>query len=152
ADALPGFPSKRRHLLPKEILGVETRSFDHEAPQPTTNPDLTVWALMNALKQCSSRVIPLPRQDQASINSPPIRELQVRTKLDMQSMVETPYTLNLQRSQNCDAMVRHLFGEERQERCTRCVQGKGALLGCITTSSSKVCTNCDWNWSGICSL
>lgn len=70
----------------------------------------------------------------------------------MQSMVETPYTLNLQRSQNCDAMVRHLFGEERQERCTRCVQGKGALLGCITTSSSKVCTNCDWNRSGICSL
>lgn len=69
ADVLPGFPSKRRHLLPKEILGVETRSFDHEAPQPTTNPDLTVWALMNALKQCSSRVILLPRQDQASINS-----------------------------------------------------------------------------------
>lgn len=73
ADVLTGFPSKRRHLLPKEILGVETRSFDHEAPQPTTNPDLTVWALMNALKQCSSRVIPLPRQDQASINSSAVR-------------------------------------------------------------------------------
>lgn len=68
SEPLIGFPSNRLGFLPKEILGVETRVFNHEAPQPATNPDLTVWALMNALKTCSSRVLPLLSLEKVSLD------------------------------------------------------------------------------------
>ncbi|KAH8659691.1 hypothetical protein BGZ61DRAFT_370052 [Ilyonectria robusta] len=144
-----GFPSSRLRFLPEEVLGIKTRVFNHEARQPATNPDLTVWALMNALKNCSSRVFPL-----LSLNKP-VRELQIRARYDMRNAQPTPYVLNFTRSQNSDAMIRHLFGEEleAEESCDRCAQDKGALIGCITTESSKICSNCDWNRSGLgCSL
>ncbi|KAL5610905.1 hypothetical protein FOBRF1_007022 [Fusarium oxysporum] len=37
-------------LLPKEVLGIETRTFAYRVEQPESNLDLTVWALINALK------------------------------------------------------------------------------------------------------
>ncbi|KAH7137879.1 hypothetical protein EDB81DRAFT_901722 [Dactylonectria macrodidyma] len=130
-EPLIGFPSSRLCFLPKEIFGIETRVFDHEAAQPDANPDLTVWALMNALKHCSTRVLPI-----LELNKP-ARELELRSR------------------QNCDAMIRHLMGDEReaQDCCTRCAQKKGALIGCIVAEGSTICGNCDWNRSGLgCSL
>jgi hypothetical protein len=73
----------------------------------------------------------------------------------MRSLKQNPYVLNFSRSQNCDAMIRHLMGDEReaQDCCTRCAQKKGALIGCIVAEGSTICGNCDWNRSGLgCSL
>ncbi|KAH7109408.1 hypothetical protein B0J13DRAFT_613213 [Dactylonectria estremocensis] len=148
-EPLIGFPSSRLCFLPKEIFGIETRVFDHEAAQPDANPDLTVWALMNALKHCSTRVLPI-----LELNKP-ARELELRSRYDMRSLKQNPYVLNFSRSQNCDAMIRHLMGDEReaQDCCTRCAQKKGALIGCIVAEGSTICGNCDWNRSGLgCSL
>ncbi|KAH6951116.1 hypothetical protein BKA56DRAFT_606089 [Ilyonectria sp. MPI-CAGE-AT-0026] len=125
-EPLIGFPSSRLCFLPKEIFGIETRVFDHEAAQPDANPDLT-----------------------------PVRELELRSRYDMRSLKQNPYVLNFSRSQNCDAMIRHLMGDEReaQDCCTRCAQKKGALIGCIVAEGSTICGNCDWNRSGLgCSL
>lgn len=66
-EPLIGFPSSRLCFLPKEIFGIETRVFDHEAAQPDANPDLTVWALMNALKHCSTRVLPILELNKLSL-------------------------------------------------------------------------------------
>lgn len=42
-------------LLPKEILGIDTRTFAYKVEQPESNPDLTVWALINALKGSTTK-------------------------------------------------------------------------------------------------
>ncbi|KAJ3536389.1 hypothetical protein NM208_g6745 [Fusarium decemcellulare] len=62
-----------------------------------------------------------------------------------------PYVLNFNSSQNCDAMIRHLYGEERSngDSCSKCRQDQGGLVGCVVYSDMHAnCANCDWNRSG----
>ncbi|KAH6981373.1 hypothetical protein EDB80DRAFT_255377 [Ilyonectria destructans] len=54
-----GFPPARLAALPTKVLGVNTRTFTYGGPQPTSNPDLTIWAVGNALKTCSNKVLDL---------------------------------------------------------------------------------------------
>ncbi|KAJ4327839.1 hypothetical protein N0V84_001649 [Fusarium piperis] len=145
ADAIPGYPSARGRYVPPTVFGVETSTFDYNAPLPTANPDLTVWVLMNAINGCSSKVIKLLTEGQ------PIRQLELRNKVDSRSLKPIPYNINLRNSQNCDAMIRHLYGEEldEEDQCTKCKDSKGALIGCIVCPEIVPnCANCDWNRSG----
>ncbi|KAH6953676.1 hypothetical protein BKA56DRAFT_638335 [Ilyonectria sp. MPI-CAGE-AT-0026] len=131
-------------LLPKEILGIDTRTFAYKVEQPESNPDLTVWALINALKGSTTK-------GQSAVDSTKtVRELRVRVKSSNKSLEDTPYTLNFASRQNCDAMLRHLYGDEREdtERCLKCTKRNGALIGCVVSETNPACANCDWNRSG----
>lgn len=81
----------------------------------------------------------------------PVRQLELRTKVDSRSLKPIPYNINLRNSQNCDAMIRHLYGEEldEEDQCAKCKDSKGALIGCIVCPDIVPnCANCDWNRSG----
>lgn len=49
------FGEEKSSKLPKEVLEIDTCTFTYKGEQPTENPDLTVWALMNALKGSSKK-------------------------------------------------------------------------------------------------
>ncbi|RSL60472.1 hypothetical protein CEP54_006776 [Fusarium duplospermum] len=145
AEEIPGYPSARARYVHETIFGVQTSTFDYNGPLPTANPDLTVWVLMHAINGCSSKVIKLLTEGQ------PIRQLELRTKVDSRSLKPIPYNINLRNSQNCDAMIRHLYGEEldEEDQCTKCKDSKGALIGCVVCPNVVPnCANCDWNRSG----
>ncbi|KAH7253220.1 hypothetical protein B0J15DRAFT_560369 [Fusarium solani] len=127
AEEIPGYPSARARYVPATVFGVETSSFDYNSPLPTANPDLTVWVLMHAINGCSSKVIKLLSEGR------PVRQLELRTKVDSRSLKPIPYNINLRNSQNCDAMIRHLYGEEldEEDQCAKCKDSKGALIGCV---------------------
>ncbi|KAF4469186.1 hypothetical protein FALBO_3915 [Fusarium albosuccineum] len=167
SDDIPGFSQGRSHLVPEAVFGVPTRTFPYTSNQPEKNPDLTVWALMRAVAGCSGKVAralppkqffihalssikpPLPL-----VNAPkPVRQLQIRSKPNPMSsgLGSLPYVLNFNSSQNCDAMIRHLYGEERSngDSCSKCRQDQGGLVGCVVYSDMHAnCANCDWNRSG----
>ncbi|KAF5005435.1 hypothetical protein FDECE_8100 [Fusarium decemcellulare] len=147
SDDIPGFSQGRSHLVPEAVFGVPTRTFPYTSNQPEKNPDLTVWALMRAVAGCSGKVArALPRKQ-------PVRQLQIRSKPNPMSsgLGSLPYVLNFNSSQNCDAMIRHLYGEERSngDSCSKCRQDQGGLVGCVVYSDMHAnCANCDWNRSG----
>jgi hypothetical protein len=43
------------NLLPKKVLDVETYTFAYKTDKPDTNPEATIWALMNALKGSTTK-------------------------------------------------------------------------------------------------
>ena len=53
------FPSGRGEKIPPIVFGVDTRSFAYNGPQPASNPELTVWALMNAIAYASFKGVNL---------------------------------------------------------------------------------------------
>ncbi|KAL2672614.1 hypothetical protein Neosp_013327 [[Neocosmospora] mangrovei] len=145
AEEIPGYPSARARYVPATVFGVQTSSFDYNALLPSANPELTVWALMHAINGCSSKVIKILSERR------PVRQLELRTKVDSRSLKPVPYNINLRNSQNCDAMIRHLYGEELEEedQCAKCKDSKGALIGCVVCPDIVAnCANCDWNRSG----
>ncbi|KAH7124691.1 hypothetical protein EDB81DRAFT_951668 [Dactylonectria macrodidyma] len=143
----PGFDPARAQHLPAKVLGVRTATFSYDAEQPTTNPDFSVWLLMNAVKGASSVGIP------AIDKTKEIRSVIMNTKTDAH-LKSTPYKVNLRNSQNCDAILRYMYGDEREgtDRCSKCMAAKGALPKCVIWGTFS-CANCDWNRSGaVCSL
>ncbi|KAH6961808.1 hypothetical protein BKA56DRAFT_499542 [Ilyonectria sp. MPI-CAGE-AT-0026] len=139
-----GFPPARLAALPTKVLGVNTRTFTYGGPQPTSNPDLTIWALGNALKTCSNKVLDLIDL------SKPVRQLEIRMRPKVFGQEKRPCTVTFNGSQNADALLRHLFGDDREpsQHCVKCREGKGALVGCVVTKGIESCANCDWNRSG----
>ncbi|KAM0426527.1 hypothetical protein ACHAPT_008219 [Fusarium lateritium] len=145
ADAIPAYPPARGRYVPATVFGVQTSTFNYNCPLPPANPDLTVWVLMHAINGCSSKVIKLLSEGR------PVRQLELRTKVDSRSLKPIPYNINLRNSQNCDAMIRHLYGEEldEEDQCVKCKDAKGALVGCVVCPDIVPnCANCDWNRSG----
>ncbi|KAH7112053.1 hypothetical protein EDB81DRAFT_828982 [Dactylonectria macrodidyma] len=136
-------------LLPKKVHDIDTYDFAYKTEMPDSNPDITVWALLNALKGCTTKGLEAIDPDKAP------RLLEVRTKKKKKSKEEEPYTMNFAGGQNCDAMLRHLYGDEREDtdRCNKCTKNLGALKGCMVIEGVSSCANCDWNRSGAaCSL
>lgn len=131
--------------LPKTVFDIDTYTFPYKSERPDKNPELTVWALLNAFKGCTVKGLEAADRDKE------VRLLEVRTKKSKATTANEPYSLNFSSGQNCDAMLRHLFGTERDdmEVCEKCRKENGALKGCITTREpNSACANCDWNRSG----
>ena len=53
----PGFFAARLERLPRQVLGINTRNIPYGDVKPTSNPELTVWALGNALVKCSGKFL-----------------------------------------------------------------------------------------------
>lgn len=53
----PEWTAERLTHLPQKVLGVTTRTFAYQGEQPAENPDLTVWAFLNALQGSSAKGI-----------------------------------------------------------------------------------------------
>ncbi|KAK7426217.1 hypothetical protein QQZ08_007246 [Neonectria magnoliae] len=105
-------------LLPDLLLNVRTRTFAYHDDMPESNPKLTVWAFMNALKGST-----IKGQESVNVLENP-RLLEIRMKKDIKKLTETPYTMNFKSSQNCDTMLRHLYGVERPTT-EACVKSRG---------------------------
>lgn len=130
-------------LLPTSVLEIETYTFDYHGVMPDTGPELTVWALMRALKGASVKGLEAVTEEEPRI-------LEIRSKKSKDSLQAEPYKMNFSSGQNCDAMLRHLYGIEfdTTEQCAKCSKGNGALVGCVAVAGVASCGNCDWNRSG----
>ncbi|SCO15398.1 uncharacterized protein FFB20_14734 [Fusarium fujikuroi] len=134
-----------KHLA-EEVNGIPTPTFDYKAERPPANPQLTIWAYMNALKNCSYKGLTHVKFDENELPEEP-NSLFLRKKKGKN--LEAEYTLKFS-SQNADAMLRHLYGFVMPESlpCNKCMSGNGALAHCRVTAPSEGCANCLWNHSG----
>lgn len=58
------FPKNRVECVPDEIFGIATARFDHNDSPPSSKeqPVFTVWAVLNAMKNCSNKLLPVAIQ------------------------------------------------------------------------------------------
>ncbi|VZH87597.1 unnamed protein product, partial [Fusarium fujikuroi] len=114
----------RAHLA-EEVNGIPTPTFDYKAKRPPANPQLTIWAYINALKNCSYKGLTHVKFDENELPEEP-NSLFLRKKKGKN--LEAEYTLKFS-SQNADAMLRHLYGFVMPESlpCNKCMSGNGAL-------------------------
>lgn len=54
------FPKSRVKCVPNNIFSIPTARFDHNAAYPSSKeqPVFTVWAVLNAIKNCSNKLLP----------------------------------------------------------------------------------------------
>ncbi|POR33056.1 hypothetical protein TPAR_06737, partial [Tolypocladium paradoxum] len=148
-----GFSRDRAMLLPRVYMDVDLSTFDFMQPQPDSNPALTIWALGKAIQGCSTKGYNL-LQASGWAGCLPARELKLRSKREAASLNIKQYGLNLASSQNCDAMLKQLYGSEAKEECERCTLKLGALEGCFVYLDKSdhapitACGNCDWGRGG----
>ncbi|KAI8716544.1 hypothetical protein NCS52_00948500 [Fusarium sp. LHS14.1] len=139
-----GFYAARLELFPRHVLGINTRTILYGDDQPTSNPELTAWALGNALMKCSGKF--LSQID----TTKPVRPLEIRMKNRAYGREKEPFSITFNGSQNADALLRHLYGDagEPSEQCSKCREGKGALVECVVIKGIESCAKCSWNRSG----
>lgn len=138
-----------KHLA-EECFGIPTYTFDYKIARPASNPELTIWAYMNALKKCSHKGLEHVLFGIDELPEEP-NTLFLRKKKGKNS--EAEYVLNFSQ-QNADAMLRHLYGALLPQSipCNKCQAGNGALAHCYITNKDEGCANCLWNHSGpVCS-
>ncbi|KAI7771392.1 hypothetical protein LZL87_014381 [Fusarium oxysporum] len=134
-----------KHLA-EEVDGIPTPTFDYKAERPPANPELTIWAYMNALKKCSYKGLEHIKFDDDELPEEP-NTLFLRKKKGKNPGAE--YILNFSQ-QNADAMLRHMYGNVLPQSlpCVKCQAGNGALAHCYITNPYEGCANCLWNHSG----
>ncbi|SCO20171.1 uncharacterized protein FFB20_15883 [Fusarium fujikuroi] len=137
---------KKLEADPEEVNGIPTSTFDYKAERPPANLQLTIWAYMNALKNCSYKGLTYVKFDENELPEEP-NLLFLRKKKGKN--LEAEYTLKFS-LQNADAMLRHLYGFVMPESllCNKCMSGNGALAHCRVTALSEGCANCLWNHLG----
>ncbi|KAL3595960.1 hypothetical protein FPOAC2_07352 [Fusarium poae] len=145
---LKEFGPQAAQLLPEKLFGIAISEIDFRTSvRPQEAKKFTIWAFLRALRGCSVKGLEAVKKDQEP------RPLVLRTKKSKEKS-EIEYVLNFTSTQNCDAMLRYLFGEEVMDDdgnpkvCEKCLKGNGALIGCIVGNGASSCANCDWNRSG----
>ncbi|KAI7759058.1 hypothetical protein LZL87_014380 [Fusarium oxysporum] len=93
-----------KRQLPEEVNGIPTPTFDYKAERPPANPELIIWAYMNALKKYSYKGLKHIKFDNNELPEEP-NMLFLRKKKGKNPGAE--YILNFSQ-QNADAMLRHM--------------------------------------------
>ncbi|KAJ3532896.1 hypothetical protein NM208_g4860 [Fusarium decemcellulare] len=86
---------KSFNLLAEVLFDIDTYTFDYRVEKPSTKP--------------------APNRHEAVDPDKTPQELELCTKPSKDKIEGDAYDLNFTSKQNCDAMLRHLYGEERED-------------------------------------
>ncbi|KAF5003226.1 hypothetical protein FDECE_10208 [Fusarium decemcellulare] len=105
----------------------------------------TAYVLLPKSLGCSTKIFGSELEEVMKSKKP--RKLGMNVKNDKKTPFGIPYVLIFTNTQNWDAMLRYLYGDERgdEDMCNKCTSKTGALKGCVVAPDSKACANCDWN-------